>query len=74
MKIDAPGMLLLRDDPNAVRIIIDQLCVRDMGPADYVRTKHEVRDFVQSGDVEAAQTIIANARQRREAWQRAGRK
>lgn len=72
MKIDVPGMLSLRDHPDAVQIIIDCLCVKDMGPADYVRTKHEVRDFVQNGDLKAAQTIIAKARERRDAWQRAG--
>jgi len=73
MPIDAQVMLSLRENSDALRIITDRLRVKEMGPADHIRTKHEVRDFVQSGGLETAQTIIAKASLRRERWkQRAG--
>jgi len=68
MPIDAHEMLSLRNDTDAIQTICKRLCVKEMGPADHIRTKHEVRDFVQNGDVKAVQTIIANAQKRRDAW------
>ena len=37
-----------------------------MGPADHIRTKHEVKAFVESGDVKAAEELLKVARERRE--------
>ncbi len=72
MLIDAQEMLSLRGHADAVRVICERLRVKEMGPADHIRTKHEVRDFVKVGALEAVQTIIANAQQRRDTWRRVG--
>lgn len=35
-----------------------------MGPADHIRTKHEVKAFVESGDVKAAEDLLKLAHER----------
>lgn len=32
-----------------------------MGPADHIRTKHELKAFVQTGDTALAEELIGNA-------------
>jgi hypothetical protein len=58
-------LLALRNDSDAVRLITEQLRVKEMGPADHIRTKHEVKAFVESGDVKAAETLVQRAAERR---------
>lgn len=58
-------LLALRNDSDAVRLITEQLRVKEMGPADHIRTKHEVKAFVESGDVTAAETLVRRAADRR---------
>lgn len=58
-------LLTLRQDPDALRLITDLLKVKDMGPADHIRTKHEVKTFVESGDTAIAQTLIKENSARR---------
>jgi hypothetical protein len=36
-----------------------------MGPADHIRTKHEVKAFVESGDKDAARELLRTASMRR---------
>ena len=61
------ALVALRDDPDAMRVIADRLRVKDMGPADHIRTKHEVKAFVEAaGDILAAENLLKRARERRE--------
>lgn len=60
-------LVALRNDPDAMRIITERLKVREMGPADHIRTKHEVKAFVEAaGDVTAAEELLKRARERRQ--------
>jgi hypothetical protein len=63
--IDAKTLLALRQDSDAVRLIAERLKVKEMGPADHIRTKHEVKTFVESGDAKAAEELLKHARERR---------
>lgn len=58
-------LLALRKDPGAVRIITERLKVKEMGPADHIRTKHEVKAFVESGEIGAAEELLRRASERR---------
>jgi hypothetical protein len=58
-------LVALRNDPDAMRVITERLKVKDMGPADHIRTKHEVKAFVESGDIAAGERLILRARERR---------
>jgi hypothetical protein len=59
------SLLAMRSEPDAVRVITERLGVKDMGPADHIRTKHEVKAFVQSaGDPKEAKAIIRRAQLR----------
>lgn len=64
--INVKTLLALRRENDAVRLITERLKVKEMGPADHIRTKHEVKAFVESGDLIAAQALLKNARARRE--------
>jgi hypothetical protein len=57
-------LLALRQQPDALRLITEKLRVKEMGPADHIRTKHEVKAFMESGDVKAAKTLIRQAHER----------
>ncbi len=57
-------LLALRKEDDAVRLITERLRVKEMGPADHIRTKHEVKAFVESGDSKAAEALIRQARER----------
>jgi hypothetical protein len=63
----SPAVLVsLRNDPDAVRVITERLKVKEMGPADHIRTKHEVKIFVDTaGDTKAAEELLKRARERR---------
>ena len=57
-------MLALRQESDALRLITEKLRVKEMGPADHIRTKHEVKTFVESGDAKAAEALIKQAGER----------
>jgi hypothetical protein len=59
----------LRLENDAVRVIAERLKVKEMGPADHIRTKHEVKAFVESGDLRAAEDLVKRARERRDLYQ-----
>ena len=64
---DAETLLALRSTTDAVRVITEHLKVKEMGPADHIRTKHEVKTFVETvGDARAAEELLKRARERRE--------
>jgi len=65
-EISVPKLLALRQEPDALRIITERLKVKEMGPADHIRTKHEAKAFVESGDLAAADALLKNAQSRRE--------
>lgn len=59
-------LLALRQESDAIRVITERLKVKEMGPADHIRTKHEVKAFVESGDITAAEALLKSAQARRE--------
>lgn len=59
-------LLALRKEDDAVRLITERLRVKEMGPADHIRTKHEVKAFVDSGDVAMAERLLNSAHERRD--------
>jgi hypothetical protein len=66
----AATLVALRSADDAVRVITERLKVREMGPADHIRTKHEVKAFVEgAGDLSAAEELLRRARIRREVTQ-----
>ena len=68
--LSAKAMLALRSDAEALKIITAQLKVREMGPADHIRTKHEVKAWLETnGDLKEAEAILVRARARRELQQ-----
>ena len=56
----------LRNETEAVRLIAERLKVKEMGPADHIRTKHEIKTFVESGNVTTATDLLKRAQERRE--------
>ena len=73
-EVSAKVMLALRNEPEALKAITAQLRVKEMGPADHIRTKHEVKAWLEtSGDVKEADAIIIRARARRELRQESDR-
>jgi phage-related baseplate assembly protein len=69
--MDLPTLLALRKERGleALRTITDRLRVKDMGPADHIRTKHEVKAFLESGDPQAAAEVLKRAGERLTLWQ-----
>jgi hypothetical protein len=64
-EVTVQTLLVLRKDPDAVRLITELLRIKEMGPADHIRTKHEVKAFVESGDRTSAETLARRASERR---------
>lgn len=68
--ITATTMVSLRNDPEALRIITEKLRVKQMGPADHIRTKHEVKAFLEAGgDLAEAERLVVRAQARRDLQQ-----
>lgn len=68
--ITAATVVSLRNEPEALRIITEKLGVKAMGPADHIRTKHEVKAFLEAGgDLATAERIVARAQARRDLQQ-----
>jgi len=50
-EVTVQTLLALRRENDAVRLITERLRVKEMGLADHLRTKHEVKAFIEaSGD------------------------
>jgi len=62
-------LLALRQENDALRVITEKLRAKEMGLADHIRTKHEVKAFVESGDTKAAEAFIKQAKERISATQ-----
>jgi hypothetical protein len=69
-EITVQTLFALRKEDDAVRLITERLRVKEMGPADHIRTKHEVKAFVESGDANLAESLLRSATERRTADQR----
>lgn len=68
-ELSVQTLIALRQENDALRVITEKLRVKEMGPADHIRTKHEVKAFVESGDAKAAEALIKQARERTNANQ-----
>lgn len=66
----AANLVALRNQPEALKVITERLKVKQMGPADHIRTKHEVKAWLEAdGTLNEAEAIVTRARARRELWQ-----
>jgi hypothetical protein len=66
----AATLLALRNETDALKVITARLRVKEMGPADHIRTKHEVKAWLETGGNQAeAEAIIKRAHARREIWE-----
>ena len=64
--LTAANLVALRNLPDGLKIITERLNVKQMGPADHIRTKHEVKAFIElAGGLREAEAIIARAHTRR---------
>lgn len=68
-EITVQTLLALRKEEDAVRLITECLRVKEMGPADHIRTKHEVKAFVDSGDTTIGEALLKRSQERREIGQ-----
>jgi hypothetical protein len=69
-EIDAQDLAALRTKPEALSVITALLGIEEMGPADRLRTKDEVKDYIDSGNSDEARAIIQHAKARRDLWER----
>jgi hypothetical protein len=63
-EITVETLLALRKENDAVRLITERLRVKEMGPADHIRTKHEVKAFVESGHERMAEQLLKHTQER----------
>lgn len=63
--LNVTTLLALRQETDALRIITERLKVKEMGPADHIRTKHEAKAFLEAGDITTAEALLKNAQARR---------
>jgi hypothetical protein len=63
--ITVDTLLALRLDSDPLRAITEALRVKEMGPSDHIRTKHEAKAFVESGDLKAGENLLKLAHERR---------
>ena len=65
-EISAGDFAALRAQPEALKVITERLLVKEMGPADHIRTKHEVKAWIETGgSLHEAAAIVERARARR---------
>ena len=64
-EVTVATLLALRNEPDALRRITDKLGVQEMGPADHIRTKHEVKNFLDLGSETSAKDLLRRASERR---------
>ena len=62
-------LLALRKETDALQVISEYFKVKEMGPSDHIRTKHEAKAFIETGDVKAAENLLKLAHERRERHQ-----
>ncbi len=68
--LTATSLIALRNQPDALKLITERLKVKQMGPADHIRTKHEVKAWLEAdGNFTEAEAIVTRAKARRELWQ-----
>lgn len=65
-EITVQTLLALRQESDALRVITEKLRVKEMGPSDHIRTKHEAKAFVESGDPSLAEALVKRASERRD--------
>lgn len=63
-EVTVETLLALRQEPDALRLITEKLRVKEMGPADHIRTKHEVKTFLETGDELLGAALMKRAQQR----------
>lgn len=63
-EVTVETLFALRQEPEALRLITEKLRVKEMGPADHIRTKHEVKTFVEQGKATLAAELIRHASER----------
>ncbi len=68
-EINVETLLALRHESDAVQVITERLKVKEMGPADHIRTKHEVKAFLESGSDTEAKALLQKAAERRQIGQ-----
>ena len=64
-ELTVQALMSLRKKNDALRAITERLRVKEMGPADHIRTKHDVKAFVESGDETMAAALLKRADARR---------
>ena len=72
-EITVETLLALRTQENAAQLIAEKLRVKEMGPADHIRTKHEVKAFVDLGGLKLAEGLTQQTQERIFASQKASR-
>lgn len=70
VEINESDLARLRSAPDAVEVVTSLLGINEMKLTDQIRTKEEVRDWLDSGEFEEGRLIIRNAARRRERWRR----
>ena len=50
-ELNVQALLALRQDNDALRVITEKLRVKEMGPSDHIRTKHEAKAFAAAQDM-----------------------
>ncbi len=69
-ELTVQALMALRQEGDALRVITDRLRVKEMGPADHIRTKHEVKAFVEQGTEVVAENLLRQSAERREIGQK----
>lgn len=69
-ELTVQALMALRQEGDALRIITDRLRVKEMGPADHIRTKHEVKAFVKTGSEVTAEALVRRSAERRQVGQK----
>jgi hypothetical protein len=65
-ELTVQALMALKQEGDAVRVITDRLRVNEMGPADHIRTKHEVKAFVEAGSEVTAEALVRRSAERRQ--------
>lgn len=65
-EITVQTLLALRKENDAVRLITERLRVKDMGPADHISTKHEVKAFIEGGSEAKSEALVLKSAERRQ--------
>ena len=69
-EINERDLANLRSNPDAVAVIVALLGGEEMRPEDHDRTRTEVKEYVETGDVHEAHALIQHAKTRRDLWER----